>query len=259
MNDTGFEFVRTGRSGRVGVLRLHRPQALNAINRAMASELARAIGMMEDDSSIGCVMLAGQDKVFCAGADIKEARGVAFPQTLTENYLVELDALARARKPLVAAVAGPALGGGCEIAMMCDLIIAADTARFALPEVKLGVMPGAGGTQRLTQALGKAKALDLCLTGRPLEAVEAERLGLVSRVVPEAELEREAMSAASSIADMSLPAVLAIKEAVIAAQDGLSQGLRLERRLFHSLYATQDRSEGMQAFAEKRAPAFRHS
>lgn len=259
MNTSDYKFISVDRSDRVATITLQRTDALNAINARMAIELADAVRDIEQDDGIGCILLRGAGKAFCAGADIKEALNVDFPQTLTGNYLAELSTLAETRKPVVAAVSGLALGGGCEIVMMCDIILADETARLGLPEIRLGVMPGAGGTQRIALALGKAKAMELCLTGRPLTAQEAERLGLITRVVPQDQLVQEAMVLARTISETSLPAAMAIKEAIVAAFDGLGQGLRLERRLFHSLYATADRREGMLAFAEKRPPKFKHN
>lgn len=258
MDGQELEFITVSQQGRVGIITLNRPKALNAINSRMARELADTVARLDQDDGIGCMVLTGGDKVFCAGADIKEALHETYPQTLTRNFLAGWDALSAARKPLVAAITGPALGGGCEIAMMCDLIIADETARFALPEIRLGLMPGAGGTQRMAQALGKARTMDICLTGRPLLADEADRLGLLSRLVPAGQHEVVALEVAEQIANASLPAVMAIKEAVVCAGDGLHQGLKLERRLFQALYATADRVEGMTAFAERRTPVFRH-
>lgn len=258
MSNEKFCFLRIERQDRVVILTLNRPEALNALNTAMAAEIAKAVRKLDTDDGVGCILIKGEGKAFCAGADIKEALSIDFPRTLTGNYLVELGVLAEARKPVVAAVTGPALGGGCELAMMCDIILADETARFGLPEVRLGVMPGAGGTQRLALALGKAKAMEICLTGRALLSEEAERLGLITRIVPKETLFDDALAVAQTISNYSLPATMAIKEALAASFDGLGQGLRLERRLFHSLYATQDRREGMQAFAEKRTPSFQH-
>lgn len=258
MSDKQFRFLRIEHQDRVAIVTLNRPEALNALNMAMASELAEATLQLDRNDDVGCILLKGEGKAFCAGADIKEALTVSFPGTLTGNYLAELGVLAEARTPIIAAVTGPALGGGCEVAMMCDIILADETARFGLPEIRLGVMPGAGGSQRLALALGKAKAMEICLTGRPLFAEEAERLGLITRTVPREQLLPDALALAHTISEYSLPAAMAIKEAVLASFDGLVHGLRLERRLFHSLYATEDRREGMQAFAEKRSPEFRH-
>jgi enoyl-CoA hydratase len=239
--------------GRVGVIRLNRPQALNALNKALIGELTQAIDVYEADESIGCMLITGGEKAFAAGADIKEMADKSFTEVYLGNFAADWDRAARARKPIVAAVAGFALGGGCELAMQCDLIVAADTAKFGQPEIKLGVIPGIGGTQRLTRAIGKAKAMDLVLTGRMMDAAEAERSGLVARVVPAASLREEAMKVADTIANMSLPSVLAGKEAVEAAfESSLAEGVRFERRIFHSLFATEDQKEGMRAFVEKR-------
>ncbi|WP_296580655.1 enoyl-CoA hydratase [Xanthobacter sp.] len=253
-----YDFIQTRVAGRVGWITLDRPDALNALNAAMVGEIARALAGFGADPDIGCVVLTGSDRAFAAGADIKEAAGRSYPETFLEDFLASWDAIAHLRKPLVAAVAGYALGGGCEIMMMCDVIIAAETARFALPEVKIGVMPGAGGTQRLARAIGKAKTMDLCLTGRMMDAAEAERLGLVSRMVPASELLAEAQAVAEGIATKSRISTMAIKEAVNRAfETSLSEGLLFERRTFHALFATQDQKEGMAAFVEKRAPQFR--
>jgi enoyl-CoA hydratase len=243
--------------GRVGVIRLNRPQALNALNAALIAELGRAIDAFEVDATIGCMLIAGSEKAFAAGADIKEMAAKTFEQAYMGDFAADWDHIARARKPVVAAVAGFALGGGCELAMMCDLIIAADTAKFGQPEIKLGIIPGIGGTQRLTRAVGKAKAMDLILTGRMMDAAEAERSGLVARVVPAADLAAEAMKVAETIAAMSLPSVLAAKEAVNRSyESSLAEGVRFERRIFHGLFATRDQKEGMTAFVEKRPPKF---
>ncbi len=245
--------------GRVGVIRFNRPQALNALNRALIEELTAAIAVFEADGGIGCMLLTGNEKAFAAGADIKEMADKTFIEAYLGDFCASWDGVARARKPIVAAVAGFALGGGCELSMQCDLIIAADTAKFGQPEIKLGVIPGIGGTQRLTCAVGKAKAMDMILTGRMMDAAEAERSGLVARVVPAASLMDEAMKVADTIANMSLPSVLAGKEAVNAAfETSLAEGTRFERRLFHSLFATADQKEGMKAFVEKRKPDWKN-
>jgi enoyl-CoA hydratase len=245
--------------GRVGLIRLNRPQALNALNAELIGEVDCALTGFARDPGIGCVLLTGSEKAFAAGADIKEMAGKSFADAFLEDFIGRWDAVARFRKPIIAAVAGFALGGGCEIAMMCDFIIAADTAQFGQPEIKLGVIPGAGGTQRLTRAVGKAKAMDLVLTGRMMGAEEAERAGLVARVVPAADLLAEALKAATAIAGMSLPAALMAKDAVnTALETTLAEGVRAERRLFYSLFATEDQKEGMAAFVEKRKAAFRH-
>lgn len=245
--------------GRVGVIRLNRPDALNALNSALKAELAQAIAAFEADVGIGCMILTGSDKAFAAGADIKEMADKSYADVLLGNFAGNWDAAARARKPIIAAVAGFALGGGCEVAMQCDMIIAADNAKFGQPEIKLGVIPGIGGTQRLTRAIGKAKAMDMVLTGRMMDAQEAERSGLVARIVPLAQLMDEAMKVAETIASMGLPATLLAKEAVNAAfETSLAEGVRFERRVFHSLFATQDQKEGMAAFIAKRPAKFTH-
>src|SRR5215468_7328697 len=245
--------------GQVGHIRLNRPQALNALNAALMSELAAALDAFEADADIGCMVITGSEKAFAAGADIKEMAEKSYMDAFMGNFAATWDRVAHARKPVIAAVAGFALGGGCELAMQCDLIIAADNARFGQPEIKLGVIPGIGGTQRLTRAVGKAKAMDLILTGRMMDAAEAERCGLVARVVPAASLMDEAMKVAETIAGMSLPSVLSAKEAVNRSFEApLAEGLRFERRVFHALFATEDQKEGMAAFIEKRPPKFRN-
>jgi enoyl-CoA hydratase len=245
--------------GRVGIMRLNRPQALNALNRALVAELFAAIDSFEANEAIGCMLITGNDKAFAAGADIKEMADKTFIEAYLGNFCADWDRAARTRKPIVAAVAGFALGGGCELAMQCDIVIAADTAKFGQPEMKIGVIPGIGGTQRLTRAVGKAKAMDMILTGRMMDAAEAERSGLVARVVPAASLIDEAMKVAETIANMSLPSVLAGKEAVNTAfETSLAEGSRFERRIFHSLFATADQKEGMKAFIEKRKPEWKN-
>ena len=245
--------------GRVGLIRINRPQALNALNGALMRELAAAVDAFEADHKIGCMVITGSEKAFAAGADIKEMAGKSFTDAYFEDFTAAWHRVAEARKPVIAAVAGFALGGGCELAQQCDLIIAADNAKFGQPEIKLGIIPGIGGTQRLTHAVGKAKAMDLILTGRMMDAAEAERSGLVARVVPAASLMDEAMKVAETIAAMPLPAVLAAKEAVNRAfETPLAEGTRFERRVFHGLFATADQKEGMAAFLEKRAPKFRN-
>jgi enoyl-CoA hydratase len=245
--------------GRVGIIRLNRPQALNALNTAMIGELTQAIAAFDANDGVGCLVITGGEKAFAAGADIKEMADKTFIDAYRGNFAADWDCAARARKPVIAAVAGFALGGGCELAMQCDLIIAADTAKFGQPEIKLGVIPGIGGTQRLARAVGKAKAMDLVLTGRNMDAAEAERAGLVARVVPAAEMMDVAMAVAETIAGMSLPSVLAAKEAVNAAfESSLAEGVRFERRIFHSLFATEDQKEGMKAFVEKRKPDWKN-
>jgi enoyl-CoA hydratase len=243
--------------GRVGLIRLNRPQALNALNSALIRDLAHAVDAFEADNNIGCMVVTGSDKAFAAGADIKEMADKGFIEVFLADFAATWHRLAAARKPVIAAVAGFALGGGCELAMQCDLIIAADNAKFGQPEIKLGIIPGIGGTQRLTHAVGKAKAMDLILTGRMMDAEEAERAGLVARIVPLANLIDEALKVAATIAAMSLPSVLAAKEAVNRAfETSQAEGVRFERRVFHSLFATRDQKEGMAAFVEKRPPKF---
>jgi enoyl-CoA hydratase len=245
--------------GRVGVIRLNRPQALNALNSEMIGEIAAAVDAFEADAAIGCMVVTGSDKAFAAGADIKEMAAKTYMEAFMSDFAATWDRVAHARKPVIAAVAGFALGGGCELAMQCDLIIAADTARFGQPEIKLGIIPGIGGTQRLTRAVGKAKAMDLILTGRMMDAAEAERAGLVARVVPAADLMAEAMKAAETIAALSLPSVMVAKEAVNRAFEvSLAEGVAFERRVFHALFATEDQKEGMAAFVEKRPAKFSH-
>jgi enoyl-CoA hydratase len=245
--------------GRVGVIRLNRPQALNALNIALIAELGAALETFDADPGIGCVVVTGSDKAFAAGADIKEMADKSFIDAFLNNHASTWDHIARMRKPVVAAVAGFALGGGCELAMQCDLIIAADNAKFGQPEIKLGVIPGIGGTQRLTHAVGKAKAMDMILTGRMMDAAEAERAGLVARVVPLASLMDEAMKVAETIASMSLVATMAAKEAVNRAfETSLAEGALFERRVFHALFATEDQKEGMAAFVEKRPAKFKN-
>lgn len=243
--------------GRVGLITLNRPDALNAINAELVADLSSAMDAFEADPAIGCMVITGSAKAFAAGADIKQMAGKTFMEAYLEDFIAPWDRVGRARKPVVAAVAGFALGGGCELAMMCDFILAADTARFGQPEIKLGVMPGSGGTQRLTRFVGKSKAMEMCLTGRMMDAAEAERCGLVSRVVPADQLLAEALKTAETIAAMSLPAAMMTKEAVNRAfETSLAEGIRFERRLFHAMFGTDDQKEGMAAFVEKRKPAF---
>jgi enoyl-CoA hydratase len=245
--------------GRVGIIRLNRPQALNALNKALIDELTKVVDAFDADDKIGCMLITGNEKAFAAGADIKEMADKPFIEAYLGDFVSNWNAVAKARKPVVVAVAGFALGGGCELAMQSDIVIAADTAKFGQPEIKLGVIPGIGGTQRLAHAVGKAKAMDLILTGRMMDATEAERSGLVARVVPAANLMDEAMKVAETIANMSLPSVLAGKEAINRAfESGLSEGMAFERRIFHSLFATEDQKEGMKAFVEKRAPKWKN-
>lgn len=242
---------------RVGLITLNRPQALNALNRQLIAELNQAFDHLEADPAIGCLVITGSTKAFAAGADIKEMATLGFPQIYLDDFFAAADRIAARRKPLIAAVSGYALGGGCELALMCDFIYAAETARFGLPELSLGVIPGIGGTQRLSRAIGKAKAMELCLTGRQLDASEAERAGLVARVLPPDELLERTLETAAAIAGKSLPAAMMTKECINRAEEiGLAEGVRFERRLFHSLFASHDQKEGMQAFIEKRPPRF---
>jgi len=242
---------------KIGVIRLNRPQALNALNSNLVREMNDALDRFEADPQLGCAIITGSEKAFAAGADIKEMQGKSYPATYMEDFLTAWDRVATRRKPIIAAVAGFALGGGCELAMMCDIIIAADNAKFGQPEIKLGVMPGSGGTQRLTRLIGKAKAMDLVLTGRMMDAVEAERSGLVARVVPLADLMTETMKIAEAIAALSLPIVMMAKESVNRAYETtLAEGIRFERRVFHAMFATNDQKEGMAAFIAKRPPVF---
>jgi enoyl-CoA hydratase len=246
--------------GRVGLVTLNRPKALNALNDALMDELGAALRAFDADDGIGAIVIAGSEKAFAAGADIGAMQSWSYMDVFKSDYITRnWEELKRIRKPVIAAVAGYALGGGCELVMMCDIVIAADTARFGQPEIKLGIIPGAGGTQRLPRAVGKAKAMDLVLTARLMDAQEAERAGLVSRVVPAAGLLDEALAAAATIAEFSLPAVMMAKEAMQRAYESpLADGLLFERRLFHSLFATDDQKEGMKAFVEKRPPRFGH-
>jgi enoyl-CoA hydratase len=253
------ETILVATTGRVALITLHRPKALNALNTQVMRELVAALEACDRDADIGCMVLTGSDRAFAAGADIKEMAGQSFADMHLANFFAGWDAVARVRKPIIAAVAGFALGGGCELAMMCDFILAADTAKFGQPEIKLGVMPGMGGSQRLTRAIGKARAMEMCLTGRMMDAQEAERAGLVARIVPAASLLEDAMETAAQIAAMSLPAVLATKEAVNRAfETSLMEGLLFERRVFHALFATEGQKEGMAAFVEKRPAIFSH-
>lgn len=254
------ETILVEQSGAVGIIRLNRPQALNALSSDLIRELGSALEAFEADDTVGAIILTGGDKAFAAGADIKEMAEKTFAQAYLEDFITRgWERVASCRKPVIAAVSGYALGGGNELAMMCDIIIAADTAKFGQPEVTIGTIPGAGGTQRLTRAVGRAKAMDLILTGRLMDAAEAERAGLVSRVVPAALLEEEALKAAAKITELSRPAVLMAKEAVNRAQETtLAEGIRFERRLFHATFATEDQKEGMEAFIEKRKPRFRN-
>ncbi len=246
------------RDGGVGLITINRPQALNALNSTVVAEINTALDGFEKDPAIGCIVITGAEKAFAAGADIKEMQDLSFPQTYIDDFITAWDRVAGRRKPIIAAVSGFALGGGCELAMMCDFIIASDTAKFGQPEIKLGVLPGAGGTQRLTRFVGKAKAMEMCLTGRMMDAEEAERSGLVSRIVPAAELVEDALKTARSIAGMSTPVAMMVKESVNRAYETtLAEGVRFERRVFHAVFATADQKEGMSAFVDKRKPDFK--
>lgn len=253
-----YENIITEIRDHVGVITLDRPDALNALNSALISELSTAIDAYESDDSVGCIVITGSQKAFAAGADIKEMQSKTYMEAYKEDFINSWERVSRARKPVIAAVAGYALGGGCELAMMCDFIIAAENAKFGQPEITLGVMPGAGGTQRLTRFVGKSKAMDMCLTGRMMDAAEAERAGLVSRVVEADKLLEEAMGIAVKIANFSLPIAMMTKESVNRSYETtLSEGVRFERRVFHSMFGTEDQKEGMAAFVEKRQPNFK--
>ena len=252
--------VKSEIRGRVGLLTLNRPEVLNALSNELITELAQAMRAFDADESVGVIVLTGSEKAFAAGADIAAMQSWSYTDVYKQDYLGhDWESLRRIRKPIIAAVAGYALGGGCELAMLCDFIIAADNARFGQPEIKLGAIPGYGGTQRLPRAVGKAKAMDLVLTARMMDAAEAERAGLVSRIVPPERLLDEAIEAATVIASMSLPSVMMAKECVNRAFEGtLAESLLFERRTFHALFATEDQKEGMRAFVEKRKPDFKH-
>jgi enoyl-CoA hydratase len=253
------ETILVETEGGVGIITLNRPSALNALSRGLIADLNAALDDFEADDAIGAIVLTGSEKAFAAGADIREMQSLGYVDIFLDDFLARWERLAATRKPVVAAVSGFALGGGCELALMCDLVIAADNARFGQPEISLGLIPGAGGTQRLARAVGKAKTMDMVLTGRMIDAVEAERIGLVSRVVPAAEMRAVAVAAAAKIASLSRPSVLMAKEAVNRAYETpLAEGIRTERRLFHSLFATEDAREGMAAFLDKRPPRFRN-
>ncbi|MCH8111605.1 MAG: enoyl-CoA hydratase [Proteobacteria bacterium] len=256
-----YENILVETRGAVGLITLNRPDALNALNAGLMRELGSALDAFEDDSAIGAVVITGSEKAFAAGADIKEMQDKSFAEVYSEDFITsDWERISTCRKPVIAAVAGFALGGGCEIAMMCDFILAADNAKFGQPEIKLGVIPGSGGTQRLTRFVGKSKAMEMVLTGRTMDAGEAERAGLVSRVLPVAELVDEAVRVAGEIAALSRPSVMMAKEAVNRAYETtLSEGVRFERRLFHATFALADQKEGMAAFVEKRKPHFRHA
>ncbi|MET8871980.1 enoyl-CoA hydratase [Nocardia sp. NPDC004604] len=252
-----FETILLERKGRVGWITLNRPKALNALNAQVLDDVIAALDELEHDDAIGAIVITGSERAFAAGADIKEMQPKSYMDMFMNDYFARWDRLAQFRKPTIAAVAGYALGGGCELAMICDILLAADNAKFGQPEIKLGVIPGIGGSQRLTRAIGKAKAMDLVLTGRNMDAEEAERAGLVSRIVPAAELLDTALEVAETIASMSLPVTMIAKEAVNRSfETTLSEGLRFERRVFHSLFAIEDQKEGMAAFVDKRPAKF---
>jgi enoyl-CoA hydratase len=255
-----YETILVKTRGRVQLITLSRPHALNALNAQLTAEIIDAVSSADVSSEIGCIVITGSSKAFAAGADIKEMQDRTYSEMYETDWFGQWQRFTAARKPIIAAVAGFALGGGCELAMMCDFILAADTAKFGQPEIKLGVIPGIGGSQRLTRFVGKSKAMEMCLTGRTMDAQEAHQSGLVSRIVPAAELVDEALRTAEAIAAFSLPAVMMAKEAINRSYEmNLAEGVRFERRLFHSMFGTADQKEGMAAFIEKRNPAFKHS
>ena len=255
-----YENILVETRGRVGLITLNRPKALNALNDALMDELGDALGKFDADDNIGCMIITGSERAFAAGADIGAMKDWSYMDVYKSEYITRnWERIRSVRKPVIAAVAGFALGGGCELTMMCDFTIAAETAKFGQPEIKLGIIPGAGGTQRLPRAVSKSKAMDMVLTARMMDAAEAERAGLVSRVVPADRLLEEAFAAANQICEFSLPVVMAAKESVNRAYEStLNEGVLFERRIFHSLFATEDQKEGMAAFVEKRKPAFKH-
>jgi len=256
---TSYETILVETHPRVGVIRLNRPQRMNALNEALAGEIATALAAFDADDAISVIVITGSDKAFAAGADIAAMAEWDFQRVYADNYIMSWESVKHTRKPVIAAVAGYALGGGCELAMMCDLIIAADTAKFGQPEITIGTIPGMGGTQRLPRAVGKSKAMDWCLTGRMIDAAEAERSGLVSRVVAADKLFDEALAVATKIASYSLPTVIMIKEAINRAyESSLAEGMLFERRSFHATFGLDDQKEGMRAFVEKRKPVFKH-
>jgi enoyl-CoA hydratase len=256
---TSYETIRVEQRERVGLVTIDRPKALNALSLQVMQELTDALAALDGQARTGCIVITGSERAFAAGADIKEMEAFTYPQSYLQDFIAEWEMVARFRKPVVAAVAGYALGGGCEIAMMCDLIIAADNAQFGQPEIKLGVIPGSGGTQRLPRAVGKGKAMDLILTGRMMGAEEAERAGLVARIIPVAKLREEAIKVAETIAGMSLPALMLAKESINRAYETpLAEGVRFERRVFQTMFGTRDQKEGMAAFVAKRRPDFKH-
>ena len=253
-----YENILVEQQGKVGLIRLNRPKALNALNDQLMDELGRALAAFDADEGVGCIVLTGSEKAFAAGADIAAMADYTFMDVYKGGYISRnWEQIRNVRKPVIGAVAGYALGGGCELAMMCDFIIAAENAKFGQPEIKLGTIPGAGGTQRLPRAISKAKAMEMCLTGRMMDAAEAERAGLVSRIVPDAKLLEEALAAATVIAGMSLPTVMMVKESVNRAYETtLAEGIQYERRMFHATFGTEDQKEGMKAFLEKRPAQF---
>ncbi|GAA6156147.1 enoyl-CoA hydratase [Pyruvatibacter sp. HU-CL02332] len=254
-----YDTIKTEKRGAVALITLNRPDALNALNSQLVDELIDAVQGFDGDDAIGCMVITGSEKAFAAGADIKEMQPKTYMDVYKEDLFEKANRIAEARKPVVAAVSGYALGGGCELAMLCDFILASDTAKFGQPEISLGVMPGIGGSQRLTRFVGKSKSMEMCLTGRMMDAEEAERAGLVSRVVPAADLVEEAVKTAEKIAGMSRPVTALTKEAVNRSYETtLAEGIRFERRLFHSLFALEDQKEGMAAFIDKRKPSFKH-
>lgn len=254
-----YETILVETRGRVGLITLNRPKALNALNSKVLEEMVAAAEAFDENAKVGAIVITGSEKAFAAGADIKEMQPKTYIEAYMEDFFADWERLTRIRKPVIAAVAGYALGGGCELAMMCDFILAADNAKFGQPEITLGVMPGMGGSQRLTRFVGKSKAMEMCLTGRMMDALEAERSGLVSRVVPAGELIEEALKVAGKIAEFSLPAVMMVKETVNRSYEmTLAEGLRFERRVFHSMFALADQKEGMAAFTEKRSAQFRN-
>lgn len=255
-----YENILVETRGSVGLITLNRPKALNALNKALIAELAQALDAFEADAAIGAIVVTGSEKAFAAGADIKEMQDQSWMDAYIADFITDgWERLAQCRKPTIAAVAGYALGGGCEIAMMCDILLAGDNAKFGQPEITIGTLPGAGGTQRLTRAIGKAKAMEMCLTGRQMDAEEAERAGLVARIIPAAELVDEAIKTAEKIASMSQPIAMMAKEGVNRAfETTLAEGIRFERRLFQASFGTEDQKEGMSAFADKRKPDFKN-
>lgn len=255
-----YEMILVDREEPIGIITLNRPEAMNALNAQLMAEMSEALKAFEADEEVRAIIITGSAKAFAAGADIKEMASKSYMDVMKEDFITtDWEEVSKCRKPVIAAVAGYALGGGCELAMMCDFILCADNAKFGQPEIKLGVIPGAGGTQRLTRFVGKSKAMEMVLTGRMMDAEEAERSGLVSRIVPVDDLMDEAMKVARKIAQLSLPSVMIAKESVNRSYETtLAEGVRFERRVFHSLFATEDQKEGMAAFAEKRTADFKH-